>query len=241
MPDKNVSHYSDDEPPHEEVASSGLKLESAERIFRLLQLLLANECTRRDVFEHLALYYKLDRAILEQDIPRRADKMFERDIGFLKDQGFEIQTIRKRSQPTRYHLVKGSGPQATFLFTSQEVDGLALLYNLFADPSQYASHDLSQPLPQQPSRHPFAEDMLSLLEKMALTLPAEQKKQFDRWVHKPYLYFNLSTVADYLPHRSTIDTIIHAISVRQQILFEYLPSHRKQNVISHENIDPCLR
>src|SRR5256885_10041537 len=39
---------------------------------------------------------------------------------------------------TRYSLIKGSGPRATFLFTQVDVDNLALLYNLFADPTQYA-------------------------------------------------------------------------------------------------------
>lgn len=80
--------------------------------------------------------------------------------------------------------------------------------------------------------------MLALIEKLVSTLPAAQKEQFDRWIGKPYVYFNISTVADYLPHRATIDTIVQAISVRQQLQFEYLPSHRKQNVIFHEHIDP---
>jgi predicted DNA-binding transcriptional regulator YafY len=218
--------------------TNSLKLEAAERILRLLQFLLANECTRRDVFDHLALYYKIDRVAAHQPIPRSADKMFERDIRFLEDQGFEIQKIKKHAQPTRYHLVKGTGPSTAFLFTSQEVDSLALLYNMFADPTRYTQSDASQPLPQQVARHPFAEDMLALIEKLASTLPADQKEQFDRWVRKPYVYFNLSTVADYLPCRSTINTIVEAISLHQQLQFAYLPSHREQDVIFHEHIDP---
>ena len=83
-----------------------------------------------------------------------------------------------------------------------------------------------------------SEDMLALIEKLASTLPAEQKEQFDRWVRKPYVYFDFAPVANYLPHRSTIDTIVQAISVRQQLQFEYLPSHRKQDMIFHEHIDP---
>lgn len=185
-------------------STSSLKLEAAERILRLLQFLLANQCTRRDVFDHLALYYKIDHAAAHQPIPRSADKMFERDIRFLEDQGFEIQKIKKHAQPTRYHLVKGTGPSTAFLFTSQEVDSLALLYNMFADPTRHAQSDPSQPLPQQAPRHPFAEDLLVLIDKLASTLPANQKEQFDRWIRKPYLYFNLSTVADYLPCRSPL-------------------------------------
>jgi len=80
--------------------------------------------------------------------------------------------------------------------------------------------------------------MLALIEKLASILPAEQKGQFDRWVRKPYLYFDLAPVANYLPHRSTIDTIVRAISVQQQLQFEYLPLHRQQGVIFHEHIDP---
>jgi predicted DNA-binding transcriptional regulator YafY len=217
--------------------TTNLKLEAAERILRLLQFLLANKCTRRDIFEHLSLYYKIDPLATHQPIPKSADRMFERDIRFLEDQGFEIQKIKKRAQPTRYHLIKGTGPKIAFLHTSQEVDSLALLYNMFADPARYTQSDASQPLPQQ-SRHPFAEDMLSLIEKLASTLPAEQKAQFDRWIRKPYIYFNIATVADYLPHRSTIDTIVQAISTRQQLQFAYMPSHREQDVIFHEHIDP---
>jgi predicted DNA-binding transcriptional regulator YafY len=219
--------------------SAGLKHESAERIFRLLQFLSANECTRKDVFEHLASYYKIDHATpTEHVVPRRADRMFERDIKFLEDQGYEIKKIKARAHPTRYSLVKGSGPRATFLFSQSEVDSLALLYNLFADPTRYAQIDSSQPLPLQPPRNPFTEEVLSLIEKLVATLPPEQKKQFERWVRKPYVYFNLSTVADYLPHRATIDTIVRAIAARQQIRFDYLPTHRKQDVIPHQHIDP---
>ena len=217
----------------------GLKHESAERIFRLLQFLTANECTRKDVFEHLAFYYKIDDAApAELTTSRRADRMFERDIKFLEELGFEIKKVKVRAKPTRYSLIKGSGPRATFLFTESEVDSLALLYTLFADPTRYAKGDHTQPLPSQPPRNPFAEEMLSLIEKLVSTLPDEQKKHFDRWVRKPYIYFNLSTVADYLPHRATIDTIVQAIAHRQQIRFDYTPTHRKEDSIIHENIDP---
>lgn len=220
-------------------ANSGLKHESAERIFRLLQFLAVNECTRKDVFERLAFYYKIDSAVpVEHTVSRRADRMFERDIKFLEDQGFEIRKVKAHAQPTRYSLVKGSGPRPTFLFTQSEVDSLALLYNLFTDPTRYAQVDATQPLPLQPPRNPFAEEMLSLIEKLVATLPEEQKKHFDRWVRKPFVYFNLSTVADYLPHRATIDTIVHSISARQQIQFEYMPTHSKQEITHHENIDP---
>ncbi len=217
----------------------GLKHESAERIFRLLQFLIANECTRKDVFERLAFYYKIDSAApAERAGSRRADRMFERDINFLEDQGFEINKIKAGRQLTRYSLVKGSGPQAAFLFSQGDVDNLALLYNLFADPTRYARVDVSQPLPLQPARNPFAQGILSLIEKLVTTLPAEQKKNFDRWVRKPYVYFNIAPVTDYLPHRATIDAIVRAISARQRIQFGYMPMQREQEVTLHENVDP---
>ncbi len=219
--------------------SESLKHESAKRIFRLLQFLVANECTRNDVFDHLASYYKIDETLqTEGSRSRRTERMFERDIEFLRDQGFEITSIRKHGQSTRYSLAKGSGPRTTFLFTQSDVDNLALLHNLFADPTHYAEIEPTQPLPQQPPRNPFAEEMLALIEKLVNTLPAEQKKSFDRWVRKPYIYFNLSTVSDYLPYRQTIDTVVRAIAYRQQIQFEYMPTHRKQDIIFHEHIDP---
>ncbi len=237
---KYASSDSNKQSSSDNVAANGSpKHESAERIFRLLQFLSVNECTRKDVFERLAFYYKIDDATpTEHPASRRADRMFERDIKFLEEQGFEIKKVKARGQPTRYSLVKGSGPRPTFLFTQSEVDSLALLHNLFADPTRYARFDLTQPLPLQPPRNPFSEEMLSLIEKLIATLPPEQKRHFDRWVRKPYVYFNLSTVADYLPHRATIDIVVRAISDRQQIQFEYTPTRRKQDVIFHENIDP---
>jgi predicted DNA-binding transcriptional regulator YafY len=217
----------------------GLKHEAAERIFRLLQFLTANQCTRKEIFKHLASYYKIDAAVPgEATASRSANRMFERDIKFLEEQGFEIRKVRKRGQPAQYSLVRGTGPRTTFLFTESEVDSLALLYNLFADPARYAQADPTHPLPLQPPRNPFAEEILSLIEKLVSVLPAEQKRHFDRWVRKPYIYFNLAPVTDYLPHRVTIDTIVRAISFRQQIRFDYMPTHREQDVIPHEHIDP---
>src|SRR6266699_2909140 len=237
---KYASSDSNNQTSSDNATANGSPIhESAERIFRLLQFLSVNECTRKDVFERLAFYYKIDDATpTEHPASRRADRMFERDIKFLEEQGFEIKKVKARGQPTRYSLVEGSGPRPTFLFTQSEVDSLALLHNLFADPTRYARFDLTQPLPLQPPRNPFSEEMLSLIEKLIATLPPEQKRHFDRWVRKPYVYFNLSTVADYLPHRATIDIVVRAISDRQQIQFEYTPTRRKQDVIFHENIDP---
>lgn len=56
---------------HDLPSAGGLKHESAERIFRLLQFLLANECTRKDVFDRLASYYKLDSVVPNERSKRK--------------------------------------------------------------------------------------------------------------------------------------------------------------------------
>lgn len=221
-------------------ADNSLQHESAERIFNLLLFLFANhDCTRKEIFEHLASYYRIDQmAPLKQSISRRADRMFERDINFLEDLGFEIKRVRGKARLIHYSLVKGSGPRANFLFTHAEVDSLALLHNLFADPTRYARPDLQQPLPQSPPRNPFSEEILAFIEKLASTLPLEQRERFDHSVSKPFVYFNLSTVADYLPYRPIIDIIVRAISHRQQIQFKYTSTRSMDDGVFHEHIDP---
>jgi predicted DNA-binding transcriptional regulator YafY len=227
-------------PEDQDDAGNILKHESAERIFSLLLFLFANhDCTRKEIFEHLASHYRIDKvAPFEQSSSRRADRMFERDINFLEDLGFEIKKVRGKARLIHYSLVKGSGPRASFLFTHAEVDSLALLHNLFADPTRYARPDLQQPLPQSPPRNPFSEEILAFIEKLASTLPSEQRERFDRSVSKPFVYFNLSTVADYLPHRPIIDIIVRAISHRQQIQFQYTSTRNIDNGVFHKHIDP---
>src|SRR5712692_1470115 len=215
----------------------GARYEMTERIFRLLHLLTANDCSRDDIFGRLRDYYKIG----EGDDPRvkapsqRAGKMLGRDLRFLKQMGYDIKETHTDNS-TRYSLVKGTGPGSTFLFNQAELDALVLLHTLFADPTKYTQIDATHPLPAQPPRNPFAEEILLLIERLAVTLPAEQKKYFDRWVRKPFVYFNVDTVTDYLPHRTTIDVIVKAISRRQQIRFEYA-SLRGQK-IPHEHVDP---
>jgi len=67
-------------------------------------------------------------------------------------------------------------------------------------------------------------------------LSPEQKREFERWVGKPFVYLNIDMVTDYLPHRATIDTIVRAITQRRQIQFEYTSLH--QRPIYHEHVDP---
>ena len=210
---------------------------TTERIFRLLHLLTGSNCTKDDIFERLRDYYN----IAEDDDPKvrassqRAGRMLRRDIHFLEKIGYQANQTHI-DNTTHYSLEKGTGPNGTFLFNQAELDALVLLHTLFADPTKYTQTNMVHSLPIQP-RNPFAEDILSLIERLAATLPAEQKKYFDRWVRKPFVYFNLDTVTDYLPYRLTIDVIVKAISRRQQIQFEYA-SLREQQKIPHEYVDP---
>jgi WYL domain len=219
------------------VANTGPKYETTERVFRLLHLLTANDCSRDDIFERLKDYYKID----DDDDPKvkapsqRAGQMLGRDLRFLKKMGYQIEETRT-DNVTRYSLVKGTGPGGTFLLNQSELDALVLLHALFADPTKYTQVDATHPLPAQPPRNPFAEEILLLIERLAATLPPEQKKYFDMWARKPYVYFNMDTVTDYLPHRITIDVVVRAISRRQQIRFEYASLQRQK--ILHEHIDP---
>ncbi len=220
-----------------QVINAGPKYETTERVFRLLHLLTANDCSRDDIFGRLKDNYKIG----DDDDPKvkassqRAGRMLGRDLQFLKKMGYQIEESRA-DNVTRYSLVKGTGPGGTFLLNQSELDALVLLHALFADPTKYAQIDATHPLPAQPPRNPFAEEILLLIERLAATLSAEQKKYFDRWARKPYVYFNMDTVTDYLPHRITIDVIVKAVSRRQQIRFEYASLLRQK--ILHEHIDP---
>lgn len=218
-----------------------LKYTSAERLFRLVQFLTANNCTRDEIFVHLSDYYKFDESASEKLTASRlaAERMLERDIRFLEQQGFEVQKTRAtKLRPAHYHLMRGSGPVPIFLLTDKEVESLAFLHGLFADPNQYVPPNLSQPLPLPPARNPFAKEILLLIEKLSVRLSATQRKQFERYVKKPFVYFQISPVADYLPYRATINTIVNAISQRQQIQFKYAPTHGKQDYTFHSHIDP---
>jgi predicted DNA-binding transcriptional regulator YafY len=223
--------------PDEQTGGIGPKYETAERILHLLQLLTAGDCTRQDIFERMRDYYKVTDDPRVQAASQRAGRMLLRDLAFLKTMGYEIRKLQTGGT-IRYNLVKGSGPGGMFLFHQDELDTLVLLHTFFADPTKYAPPDPTQPLPRQPLHNPLAEGVLSLMERLVEMLPPEQKKYFDRWARKPYIYFNLDTVTNYLPHRATIDTIVRYISQRQQIRFEYASMQRRQGTTLHEHVDP---
>lgn len=240
---RSISSEDEDDLPLEDRAlpERSLKYTSAERLFRLLRFLAANTCTRDDIFGHLKRYYKLDEVEPEKLVTARqaAERMLERDLQFLAEQGFEVKKVRAtRSQPARYSLLKGSGPASVFLFTDPEVESLALLHHLFADPAQHVPAHPSQPLPIQSARNPFADDVLHFIEKLSTTLPAPQRKQFERSIKKPFVYFDIAPAANYLPHRETISTIVRAISQRQQIQFTYTPTRGPHKSTFHTHIDP---
>src|SRR5260370_15291790 len=226
-----------------EIANNGLDThlepvhENAGRILSLLSLLSGSDCRREDIFERM----KDDYRVSENDPPKvlapsgRAGKMLSRDLRALQDIGYEI-TASGKGQAAHYSLVKGSGPFNPFVFSQTEVDTLILLHTLFADPARYTpSNNL---LPAPAPHNPFAEQIVALVERLAVTLPGKQRQYFERWVRKPFVYLNMDTVTDYLPHRETIEEIVKAISLRQQIRFEYVSMERQQGALLHEDIDP---
>ena len=71
--------------PEEKDGEIGPKYLMVERVFHLLQLLLVNECTRLEIFEHLASYYRVDEHVTGRvSSSQRADRMLERDIKLLE-------------------------------------------------------------------------------------------------------------------------------------------------------------
>ena len=228
---------------HPEVASDAQdthlepSYEHVRRTLHLLYLLSGGNCTRDDIFARMKDHYRIG----EDDDPRRrapsgrAGKMLTRDLRALESIGYEI-TSSGKGKETRYSLVKGSGPFDPFLFSQIEVDTLILLHTLFADPAMYTP--ANEPLPAPAPHNPFAEQIVALVERLAATLPGKQRQYFERWVHKAFVYMNMDTVTDYLPHRETIEEIVKAISRRQQIRFEYVSMGRQQGALLHEDIDP---
>jgi predicted DNA-binding transcriptional regulator YafY len=213
---------------------SGQKYEMTERILRLLQYLTTAEYTRQELFERMKDYYRVGDSP-KKPSSRSGERMFLRDVEFLQNMGYQIDKMGA-GDAARYSLVKGSGPAPLFMFSKTEIDTLVLLHTLFADPATYTRADASQPLPQQSPRSPFAEEILKLIERLVAPLSPEQKKEFERWVGKPFVYLNFDMVTDYLPHRTTIDTIVRAITQRQQLQFGY--TSLQQRPIYHEHVDP---
>ena len=228
--------------PDENKGEPGLQHTVAERVFRLLQLLLVNECTRLEIFERLASYYRAGENVAgKASSSKSAERMLQRDIKLLEEQGFEIRKVRGKGRLTHYSLVKGSGPAMPLHFSDLEVDILALLHNLFTDParSRKHTHTGALVLPTTQTLHnPFAEDILALIQKLTATLGEDQLRHFEQRIIKPSVHLNLATVADYLPYRKTIDVIEKAILERQQISFEYTAVRSKQGPITHNHIDP---
>jgi predicted DNA-binding transcriptional regulator YafY len=217
---------------------NGQKRESLGRIFHLLRILITNECTRQEIYQRLPDYYKGEG---EDRASRRADRMFERDIKVLEEQGFVIKRAKTRGHPARYSLVKGSGPAVPSSFNEEEVDILALLHNLFIDPAASSKHPHTGVLllPAAESSHnPFAAGILGLIKKLATSLPPDQLKHFEERIKRPSIHLNLTTAADYLPYRATLDTVEKAILSRQQIGFNYTSVRSKQESVVHQRIDP---
>jgi len=239
MRDKNSENSSFEDLEDD---SNGFKHEAAERLLLLLRTLTANICTRKEIFEQLSLYYKIDDSD-ENALSvshRRAKRLFERDIEFLDELGYTIEKtpVVEDKRVVRYHIVLGTGPSTQFLFSQAELDALIVIYTLFTDPLKGVHSHLVQPMPLQPPRHPFSEEVLALIERFIATLPKEQRTLFDQSVRKPYIYFNITPVTDYLPYRDIIDAIVAAIVAHRSVSFLYASSRGKKTPILHERVDP---
>ncbi len=221
---------------------SSPKQESAERLLLLIRMLTANVCTRKEIFEQLSIYYKIDDSdeTALSVSRRKAKRIFERDIEFLGGLGYEIEKTSavEDKRVIRYHIVLGTGPSTQFLFSQAELDALIVIFTLFTDPLKSARSHIVQPMPLQPPRHPFSEDVLALIERFVTTLPEEQSTLFKQSVRKPYIYFNITPVSDYLPYRDIIDFIVTAIVAHRSISFLYSSSRGKKTPIMHERVDP---
>lgn len=224
----------------EPIDTSSPKSVNMERLLHLIHLLFANECSQQDIFERLKDYYRIDNSNDKsvRTSTRNAYRMLNRDMHFLEKVGYEIQKQRHANNTIQYILAKGSAPITPFFFNRSELDTLALLHTLFADPTKYTQADASYPLPLQAPRTPFADEILVLIERLTARLPQEEKKYFDRRVKKPYIYFNLHSATDYLPHRDIIETIVDAILKRRQIRFDYASMRLQQGTTPHEKVDP---
>lgn len=213
---------------------------NVERILRLIYLLSANTCTQQDIFERLQDYYPVDtkHVASQGKSSRAAYGMLRRDLLFLTNMGYEVHREQKTGATTGFSLARGTGPVSPPLWKQEELVLLAMMYTLFLDPNKPSSVDLKQPLATQAFRHPFAHDILSLVERLTHTLTTEQKSYFERCVQKPLLYCNLETVTEYHPHRATIETINKAIARRQQLKFDYTASPPSQRVTTHTQVNP---
>ncbi len=239
MTDKNRENFSFDDFEDD---SDSPKQESTERLLLLLRTLTANVCTRKDIFEQLSLYYKIDDSdeTALSVSRRKAKRLLERDIEFLGELGYAIEKTPavEDKRVMRYHIVLGTGPSTQFLFSMAELDALIVIYTLFTGPLKSVRSHLAQPMPLQPPRHPFSEEVLALIERFVATLPEEQRTLFDQSVRKPYIYFNITPVTDYLPYRDIIDAIVAAIVAHRSISFLYASSRGKKAPILHERVDP---
>jgi WYL domain len=217
----------------DEQESNGPEQRNAERILRLIHLLSVNQCTQADIFERLSDFYPIETAG-----NRTAYQRLRRDLLFLKNVGYEIKKRQDTDGTPSYTLLKGSGPVSPWLFNQQELAILAAICAMFVNSTHPIEVDIKQSLPTQEVHHPFAQDILQLVERLTAALSPQQKSYFKQCVQRPLIYFNVGTVTDYLSHRATIDAIAQIISRRQQLSFDYLSTPFQHSPTPHRQVDP---
>ncbi|RAQ95515.1 helix-turn-helix transcriptional regulator [Thermogemmatispora tikiterensis] len=209
-----------------------------ERLLRLLALLRQGPCTREQIFSSLGQHYGIDREEASDDARLRgAHRMLERDLAILEAVGVVLVRERRGRLPARYVLKDDQGLAPFWSLSDTEVECLAFLASMFTDPYRLAPPDPTQALPQPQPRHPFADEVQALIERLAQQLPPRQQQRFQQWARTPYVYFNLAPVMDYLPYQELIRKITRAIQQRQHIRFTYRPLSGKE--VTHQHLEPA--
>ena len=141
----------------------------------------------------------IDRVTAELDEAAYGDApedAFLRDIKWLQALGFEAAWMPDTG---RYHLEPGNNPWLRLRLPSPEFQVLCLLKRAF-------------------QRTPYADDVNSLVNRLARLLPKNQQTQLDKASPISVL---VPMLDDIEPHRPTLERVQEAIRKRHQLEFEY--------------------
>lgn len=135
-------------------------------------------------------------------------RMLDRDVATLAELGIRIE--RSTTRPPVYTL-RGGVPH----WSDEELDLLALIRASFGP------------------RHPQAERVHALLERLVADLPFERRQRYER---HPALRVALQPAIDYTPYRQRIDRLQHAINAGRRLWLRY--RNTQGRVVVHEQIEP---
>lgn len=159
------------------------------RALIMLSFLQENDWLRDDLIERV-------REVDESAYGDAPEDAFLRDVRWLKDLGFEVA---RRNDDGRYHLQAGNNPLLCLKLGPDELYVLSLLRRAF-------------------ERTPYAQDVASLVSRIASHLPQNQQDQINQI---PPISFLVPMLDDIEPHRLTLQMAQEAISKRHPLEFEY--------------------